>query len=471
MMTKTTVKISILTYVTGLSLLCVNNVYYTSAWSSPSIGVLSSSSVLSSLPAPLSSSSKSSTLGTSYIPIYINNAFSTRRRHAGNRIIGNVQYFGRLRSRKTTGEVVTFASLDHDPDGKSSVSSLPSSSISSSLSSSDIDTVTDSSIRTSSRISEEDALPFMGVGRLYHNPTPESTYTPTPIDIIERLKKSTVAVIGIGGVGSWAAEALCRSGVGNILLIDLDDICVSNTNRQVHTTSQTVGRMKTEEMGRRLVEISPSCNVTIVHDFISVDNAYTIIEKLHPEIDIILDAIDGAIEKTALIAAACVHSIPIVTCGGAAGRTDPTQIVCDDLTKCADCRLLFSCRKRLRDEYRLFAKGPSEKGDIKKYRPRKWRIAAVFSTELRKKVGGDGGGGEFASSLRQCDGALGTACFVTGTYGFVAASKVVSMIVHEQLVTPRVLQSSVERIKRMHQERISVNEQGEEFNILDHSDM
>lgn len=276
-----------------------------------------------------------------------------------------------------------------------------------------------------------------------------------------------MAVVGIGGVGSWAAEALCRSGVGNIVLIDLDDICVSNTNRQVHTTSTTVGNMKTIEMQGRLREIRPTCNVTIVHDFISVDNAYTIVQNLLPEVDIILDAIDGAIEKTALIAAACVHSLPIVTCGGAAGRIDPTQITCDDLTKCMNCRLLFSCKKRLRDEYKLFTKGPSKKGDIKKFRPRKWRIAAVFSMELQKKVVVEEEGDDPISSLRRCDGALGTACFVTGTYGFVAASKVVSMLVNQQLEKPRVLQSAVDRITREQQERQAVHGgQDEVLNIF-----
>jgi len=340
--------------------------------------------------------------------------------------------------------VTTFASLDLDStDERSSVVDDDGEG--------DVTVDNGTTRRSSDDLSEEDSLPFLGVGRLYQTPKSDpssSTTTTTPNEILKRLAKSTVAIVGIGGVGSWAAEALCRSGVGNLILIDLDDICVSNTNRQVHALSTTVGRMKTEEMGRRLRDINPNCNVTIVHDFISVTNAYTLLQTLTPELDIILDAIDGATEKAALLAAACVHSLPILTCGGAAGRTDPTQIVCDDLTRCADCRLLFSCKKMLRDEYKLFTKGPSEAREIRKFKARKWRIAAVFSTEVVKKVEEDGG-----SSLRRCDGALGTACFVTGTYGFVAAGKVVEMIVQEQLVKPRVLQSSVDRIKRLQEER------------------
>lgn len=85
-----------------------------------------------------------------------------------------------------------------------------------------------------------------------------------PDDVLHRLHQSTVAIIGLGGVGSWAAEALCRSGVGNLILIDLDDICISNTNRQLHALTSTVGQMKIDEMKRRLLDINPGCNVTLM---------------------------------------------------------------------------------------------------------------------------------------------------------------------------------------------------------------
>ena len=179
---------------------------------------------------------------------------------------------------------------------------------------------------------------------------------------------------------------------------------------------------------------------------VTSENAFDVLDTLLPEVDVILDAIDGQVEKTALLAASCVKGVPIVTCGGAAGRIDPTKIVVDDLTKSADCRLLFSCKKVLRDHYRLFTKGPST-GNLKKYRPRKWNIAAVFSTEIQKKIEQD----KDTSSLRRCDGALGTACFVTGTFGFVAASHVVSMIVNDKLVKPRVLKSAVAALLSQHE--------------------
>ena len=111
----------------------------------------------------------------------------------------------------------------------------------------------------------------MLVGRLYarESPTSNEDALGPHLAVVDRLAKATVSVIGIGGVGSWAAEALCRSGVGNIILIDLDDICISNTNRQLHATSSSIGRLKTDEMKRRLVDINPECNVTAIHDFVS----------------------------------------------------------------------------------------------------------------------------------------------------------------------------------------------------------
>ena len=136
-------------------------------------------------------------------------------------------------------------------------------------------------------------------------------------------------------------------------------------------------------------------------------------------------------EKTALILSCVEHRIPIVTCGGAAGRMDPTQVLVDDLTKVQEDRLLFRCRKLLRQEHGFPKVAIPKPG--KKERVRNWRILAVYSTEVQQKVEQKND----ESSFRTCDGALGTACFVTGTYGFVAASKVVEMIAMDKLVIPK----------------------------------
>lgn len=165
---------------------------------------------------------------------------------------------------------------------------------------------------------------------------------------------------------------------------------------------------------------------------VSSDNIDEILDDIQ-NLSVCLDAIDGQNEKTALIAACASKSIPIVTCGGAAGRTDPTQIVCDDITKAKECRLLFWCRKQLR-KYHGFPKGP-ENGVKNLHKVKKWNIVAVFSNELQKELSQEDK--ERASgSLRRCDGALGTACFVTGTYGFVAAGRVVDMIATDTFAVP-----------------------------------
>ncbi|EEC48890.1 predicted protein [Phaeodactylum tricornutum CCAP 1055/1] len=278
----------------------------------------------------------------------------------------------------------------------------------------------------------EHNLRFSGVGRLYtdHN-VPFPTENPH-LTILDSLMKATVVVIGLGGVGSWSAEALCRSGIGNLVLIDMDDICISNTNRQVHTLSNTVGRMKIEEMKSRLLGINPDCNVTLIHDFVGLDNVNELFQRIGRP-SAVLDAIDGSNEKAALLAACVDRRIPVVTVGGAAGITDPTQIVCEDLTMAFSDKLLGICRKTLRKSYG-FARGLSfHEMQREKRKVKKWHIAAVYSLEGQKAVPTVAD----TSSFRRCDGALGTACFVTGTFGFIAASRIVDMIAKGKLITPR----------------------------------
>jgi tRNA A37 threonylcarbamoyladenosine dehydratase len=209
------------------------------------------------------------------------------------------------------------------------------------------------------------------------------------------------------------------------VLIDLDDICISNTNRQVHALSSTVGKMKIDEMKRRLNDINPDCDIELIHDFVSTSNINSILQNLS-NVTACLDAIDGSISKASLIAACARHGIPVVTCGGSAGRTDPTKFVCEDLTRVDGDPLLSSCRKTLRQQYGF------EKSERKKV-ARKWNIKAVYSTELQKTVPKESD----VSSFRRCDGALGTACFVTGTCGFVAAGEVIAQIANDALLVPK----------------------------------
>jgi len=282
--------------------------------------------------------------------------------------------------------------------------------------------------------SDQRGIRFGGVARLYANRLGGADDTEEKV--LDRLAASTVAVIGLGGVGSWAAEALCRSGVGNLILVDLDDVCMSNTNRQLHATSSSVGKMKIDVMEERLLDINPVCNVTLLYDFVTSDGARSLLQSFQPELTACVDAIDGAHEKTSLILACVELGVPIVTCGGAAGRLDPTQIVLDDLTKVQEDRLLFRCRKVLRQKHG-FPKLPVPKRG-QKNRVRKWRIPAVYSNEVQEKPK-EGLAGDTASSFRLCDGALGTGCFVTATYGLVAASAVIEMIAKDELIVPKRL--------------------------------
>lgn len=286
---------------------------------------------------------------------------------------------------------------------------------------------------------EQRNLRFGGVGRLYTSPADDESDDPH-LTVIDRLSRATVMVVGLGGVGSWAAEAICRSGVGSLVLIDLDDICISNTNRQLHALSSTVGQMKIDEMKRRLNDINPDCQIHLIHDFVSNDNIDDIF-KGFPDITACLDAIDGTRGKTALIAACARYGIPIVTCGGSAGRTDPTKFVCEDLTRVERDRLLSACRKDLRKLYG-FEQGRSFFDKSKRGPPRKWNIQAVYSTEPPKSLPA---GSDASSSLRRCDGALGTASFVTGTSGFVAAGVIISQIANGKLLVPRYFPKNIPR--------------------------
>lgn len=242
---------------------------------------------------------------------------------------------------------------------------------------------------------------------------------------------------------SWAAEALCRSGVGSLVLIDLDDVCVSNTNRQLHALSTTVGQMKIDVMRERLLQINPFCRVHLVHDFVTADTVDDIFANINAQwtagggaggrrpVTAVLDATDGARDKAALLAHCDRHALPVVTCGAAAGRSDPSRVACRDVALVYGDKLVAACKKELRKNYNFPAGVPFRERQRQKTM-QTWSIECVSSTEV---VAGDGT--ERNGALRQCDGALGTACFVTGTFGFVAAAAIVSRIATNTLCAPR----------------------------------
>ncbi len=233
------------------------------------------------------------------------------------------------------------------------------------------------------------------------------------------FQQSHVCVIGIGGVGSWAAEALARSGIGEITLIDMDDICVTNTNRQIHALSTTIGEQKIEVMAERIKAINPECLVNCVDDFIAKDNLF---ELMSPDFDYVIDAIDSVRSKAALIAHCKRNKIPIICVGGAGGQIDPTQIQVTDLAKTIQDPLAAKVRSDLRRFYN-FSKNPK----------RKFSVECVFSTE--QLIYPDQSG-EVCYAKNQLDGSMKMDCSsgfgavtqVTATFGFVAASRVLKKL-------------------------------------------
>ncbi len=252
-------------------------------------------------------------------------------------------------------------------------------------------------------------LQFAGIGRLFNG------------DALGRLRAARVMVIGIGGVGSWAAEALARSGVGQIKLVDLDEVCMSNITRQVHAMQSTVGRAKIDVMAERLEEINPEMKIERCHEFFMESTADKVLEGKY---DYVLDAIDSVKNKTLLIVGCRNRGLPVVTVGGAGGRLDASQIQITDLSRTYRDGLLQNVRKRLRQKHG-FPKG-NEDGSGKKF-----GIPCVFTSEEilyphpQGHVCTQKPEMKSGSMRLSCEQGLGAASFVTGTMGFVAAGLIV----------------------------------------------
>jgi tRNA A37 threonylcarbamoyladenosine dehydratase len=234
----------------------------------------------------------------------------------------------------------------------------------------------------------------------------------------ERLRRAHVCVIGIGGVGSWAVEALARSGVGTLTLVDLDDVCISNVNRQLHAVTGEFGKPKVEVMTARAQLINPDLALLPRQLLFT---AATAEEILATKYDGVLDAIDDTAMKALLIARCVEKQIPIVTTGGAGGRRDPTAIRLDDLAHTTHDGLLANVRKLLRTEHN-FPRDPKAK----------FGVPCVFSPEPQVFPASDGSvcaTPEPGAKLRlDCKSGYGTATFVTGAFGFAAAAEVVKRI-------------------------------------------
>lgn len=241
---------------------------------------------------------------------------------------------------------------------------------------------------------------------------------------LERLRAAHVCVVGVGGVGSWAVEGLARSGVGALTLVDLDDVCVTNMNRQLPALESTVGRPKVEVLAARVRDINPACRVTARPEFFTQASAETL---LTGPFDFVIDAIDRMSKKALLIAEAHRRGWPVLTAGGAGGRRDPTQICTGDLGDAWGDELLRQVRKKLRRDHG-FAHG-EQTGKMR------WGVRCVWSSERQVFPWADGtcaSEPEPGSGLQlDCEAGLGTGVFVTGAFGLAAAGEVVRAIAGE----------------------------------------
>ena len=231
---------------------------------------------------------------------------------------------------------------------------------------------------------------------------------------LERLRQAHVCVVGLGGVGSWAAEALARSGLGQLTLVDFDEVCISNSNRQIHALAGDFGKPKAEMLVRRVKAINPDCVAQPQVVFFTPPTAEQILQA---QFDFVVDAIDQTANKCLLIARCRERGLSLVTTGGAGGRRDPTQVRVTDLAFTTHDGLLEQVRSRLRKEFG-FPCGKEPFG-----------VDCVFSPEPPVYPAADGNvcaQREDISNLRiDCERGFGTATFVTGTFGFTAAAVVV----------------------------------------------
>lgn len=251
---------------------------------------------------------------------------------------------------------------------------------------------------------------FGGIARLYGQAA------------LDRFMTARIAVIGVGGVGSWAVESLARSGIGHLTLVDLDEICVTNVNRQLHAMDGQIGRQKTEAMAERAIAIHPKCEVVIIPKFFNEKSAAEILDA---GFDAVIDAIDYARHKSLLAAECHRRKIYAVTCGGAGGRRDPTRIRVTDLAYSGMDPLLLQLRRGLRNDYG-FPKTPRHQ------EPVPFGIDAVYSDEAPWYSNCDGTVSKTAPeeiSLRlNCASGFGSATHVIASFGLIAAGRVLEKL-------------------------------------------
>ena len=259
-------------------------------------------------------------------------------------------------------------------------------------------------------MSDDHQRRFLGVQKLYGSKG------------YQNIQASHVCIVGIGGVGSWVAESLARTHIGELTLIDLDHIAESNINRQIHALSNTLGQAKILAMAERIQQINPDCKVHCIDDHLSCEN---IIQYILHDFDYVIDCCDQFRIKAALINYCKSNKIHCITIGGAGGRIDPSRIQLSDMTRSEGDALLSKTRKQLSTQH-----------GFSRNLKRRFDIPCVFSTETLRYPDNQGeitmqkSENHSPSGLSCADG-FGSLCAVTSTFGMLASAYVLQRLAHK----------------------------------------
>lgn len=253
---------------------------------------------------------------------------------------------------------------------------------------------------------------FGGIARLYG------------MDALAALARAHFVVVGLGGVGTWAAEALARSGVGQLTLIEMDEVCVTNTNRQSHALSSRIGHSKNQVIAERLRDINPELAVHVIEDFLDRDNLKQLIGRQH---HVVVDAMDAAHIKAALVAYCLAIKVRLVTVGSSGGKRDPQRVRAADLGHTQGDPMLHKIRTQLYRHHN-FSRDAN----------RKFRVDAIYSDEQMVYPKPDGSVCQTKQHLQDgvkldCTGGFGSSVMVTGTFGFLAATRAIERYLEKHL--------------------------------------
>lgn len=258
--------------------------------------------------------------------------------------------------------------------------------------------------RTTSHVPADTARRFAGIARLYGEPA------------LRAFQEARVCVVGIGGVGSWAVEALARSGIGELVLVDLDHVSESNTNRQIHALEPDFGKAKVQAMRERITGINPACRVRCIEEFVMPDNVTELIDT--GALDFVVDCADQSQSKAALISHCRRRQCPMITIGGTGGQCDPSKIRVADLSRSVHDPLLARTRRELRRHH-----GFRKSGSM--------GVQCVYSIEQSRFPQADGSVAAVRTAALEGSlhcGGLGSATHLTGSFAFAAVARVLDRL-------------------------------------------